>query len=132
VPPSEADAPAGASLAVAAQALYLANLLIAPGLAFLALGWLRWRRRPAASPLARAHLDQAWRASLLVGLLLVLVVSAVVFAFGPRSGWTWVVVILYVTFVHSSFVLIGVVGLARAMAGRPPWVLRSGGARASG
>ena len=37
----------GRRLAIAAEGLYLANLLLAPGLAFLVLAWLYGRRRRA-------------------------------------------------------------------------------------
>lgn len=122
MPPSEnsatASAEAGLGLAVAAESLFLANLLVAPGLAFLAIAWLRWRN-PAAPPLARCHLDQAFFVSLWGGALLV-VTSAVVIALGGLTWeWTWVVVILYFTTVHSTLILLGALGLAKAMAGKP-------------
>lgn len=51
-------------LAIIAESLYLANLLIAPGFAFLGLLWL-WRRADVQSlPLARQHLRQTLAASL--------------------------------------------------------------------
>ena len=36
--------PTGQSLAVAAESLYLVNLMLAPGLAFLAIVWLNGRK----------------------------------------------------------------------------------------
>ncbi|MGE5465825.1 MAG: hypothetical protein ACM3Y9_00195 [Ignavibacteria bacterium] len=120
MPPSENSAPdaaAGQGLAVAAESLFLANLLVAPGLAFLALAWLRSRHRDAP-PLARRHLDQAFFVSLWGGALLV-VASALFIAFGGLAWeWTWVVVILYFTTVHSTLILFGALGLAKAMAGK--------------
>ena len=108
----------GLGLAVAAEALFLANLLVAPGLAFLALALL-WRRRESAPPLARGHLTQTFAASLVAGLLLVVVSVVFVLAGGFDSAVTWTVVILYFTCCHSALILFGMVGLARAMAGRP-------------
>lgn len=116
--PSSAEA-AGRRWAVAAESLYLANLLLAPGLAFLGLVWL-WRR-PAvqASPLAVSHLRQTLVASLWAGALLVGLSASILVIGGFESMWSWLAVILYFTFFHSTLVLCGMVGLARAMAGQP-------------
>lgn len=114
---TEQQAP-GQNLAIAAQSLYLANLLILPGIAFLGLFWL-WKVNANAAPLARNHLRQTLFVSLW-GALLLAVSSTVFIAFGGlQSGWTWVAVILYFTCIHSTLVVFGMFGLARAMAGRP-------------
>ncbi|OOZ42211.1 hypothetical protein BOW53_01125 [Solemya pervernicosa gill symbiont] len=105
-------------LAVLAEVLYLSNLLILPGIAFLWLLSLYLKHRNSAVPLARCHLSQTLRASIWAGLLLV-IVSVAVFALGGfSSGYTWMVVILYVTTCHTTLVLLGMIGLAKAMAGR--------------
>lgn len=117
MPPSDADTP-GRSVAVAAEALFLANLLLAPGLCFLAIIWLRSRNR-AAPPLARCHLDQAFWVSLWGGLLLVAASLTIVYLGGFAWQWTWVAVILYFTCIHSTLVVFGTLGLAKAMAGKP-------------
>jgi hypothetical protein len=118
----QADDPAaipGYRLAVLAETLYLVNLMLAPGLGFLLLAWLWREQRAAAPPLARCHLEQTFAASLWAGVL-ILVVTGVAFALGGfASAWTWVIVIIYFTMVHSSLVILGVLGLARAAAGRP-------------
>lgn len=116
MPPSESSPP-GQGLAIAAEALFLANLLLAPGLAFLVIAWLRWKNR-AAPPLARRHLDQAFFVSLWGGLLLVVASGAFIALGGLAWEWTWVVVILYFTMVHSTLILFGALGLAKAMAGK--------------
>jgi len=108
----------GAGLAIAAEALYLTNLLLLPGIAFLALGWL-WLRHRDAPPLAAGHLEQSFSASLVGGVLLVLASAVIVMAGGFESAITWTVVIIYFTCCHSTLILFGIVGLARAMAGRP-------------
>ncbi len=109
--------PEGKRLAVLAEVLFLANLLIAPGLAFAWLAWLWWRHREAAPALARNHLGQALAASLWAGALLVGGCLAIFVLSGHRAE-TWTVLILYFTCVHSTLVLAGILGLARAMAGR--------------
>ena len=60
----DVSATAGFSLAVAAEALYLINLMIVPGLAFLVLAGLWLRHRRTAPLLARCHLAQTFFASL--------------------------------------------------------------------
>ncbi|ROR29492.1 hypothetical protein [Inmirania thermothiophila] len=116
--PSSAHEARGQEVAVAAEALYLANLLVAPGLAFALLLWL-WRRTRPAPPLAACHLRQTLTASLWAGFLLVVVAAGVAMLGGIEAPPTWVFLILYFTTFHSMLVLFGAVGLARAMAGRP-------------
>jgi len=109
----------GQSLAVTAEVLYLANLLLLPGLAFLIL-LAEWRKhRHTAPALARCHLRQTLAASLWAGVLLVIANAAIILLGGYRQPSTWVVTILYFTMFHSTFVLLGVLGLAKAMAGKP-------------
>lgn len=108
----------GQSLAVAAEMLYLANLMLAPVAAFAVLAWLWHRHAATAPPLARNHLRQTFFVSLWGGSLLVAVSIAFVVLIGLDSGWTWTLVIIYFTCVHSTLILLGVAGLARAMAGR--------------
>jgi len=108
----------GQSLAVTAEVLYLANLLLLPGLAFLIL-LAEWRKhRHTAPALARCHLRQTLAASLWAGVLLVIANAAIILLGGYRQPSTWVVTILYFTMFHSTFVLLGVLGLAKAMAGK--------------
>lgn len=118
MPPSAADTPPGQGLAVAAESLFLANLLVAPGFAFLAILWL-WLRHRDAPPLARCHLDQTFFVSLWGGTLLVVASSVILLLGGLDWQWTWVAVILYFTCIHSTLVVFGALGLAKAMAGRP-------------
>jgi hypothetical protein len=109
----------GRRVAVAAESLYLANLLVAPGLGFLGLLWL-WRRPDVqALPLARQHLRQTLVASLWAGVLLIGLSATILLIGGFGSMWSWLAVILYFTFFHSTLVLCGMVGLSRAMAGQP-------------
>lgn len=117
------DAIPGRRLAIGAEALYLANLMLAPGLAFLVLAFL-WRRyRHSCPTLARNHLRQTFLVSLWGGLLIVAVTGALLFfgdlAWARASGTVWVAVILYFTCIHSTLILFGIVGLARALAGQP-------------
>lgn len=109
---------AGQNLAVAAEALYLMNLLLLPGLAFGVLLVIYVRQIHKAPPLAVCHLRQTLTASLWAGFILVLVNLLIVTMGGYHSSWTWLIVILYFTVCHASLVLLGTIGLARAMAGK--------------
>lgn len=110
--------PEGQDLAVAAEALFLVNLMLAPGLAFLGILWLWLKRRRDAPPLARCHIEQTFEASIWAGMLLVVATGAVIGLGGFQSVWTWVIVILWFTCVHSTLILLGVWGLVKAMGGK--------------
>jgi hypothetical protein len=109
----------GRRLAVKAEALYLANLLALPGLAFVIICVL-WRRHgETGTPLARMHLRQTLIASLWAGALLLGLSTAILALGGFTSPWAWMATILYFTVFHSTLVLCGMVGLAHALAGKP-------------
>lgn len=109
----------GQSLAVLAESLYLANLLVAPGVAFAVLWWLWLKHRATAPPLARQHLRQAAWVSLVGGVLIVGLTLVLVALGGFDWPWTWVVVITYFVCIHGALVLAGMMALAMAMAGKP-------------
>jgi uncharacterized Tic20 family protein len=109
----------GQSLAVLAQSLYLINLLVAPGLAFVALLWLWRRHRDSAPPLARLHLRQALWVSVVAGLLIAGLSALLAVAGGLHAAWTWVVVLTYFVCVHGALVTMGIFALSKAMAGQP-------------
>lgn len=117
--PASDAAPPGQGIAIAAESLYLINLLLLPGPAFLALLGLFFHYRRDAPALARIHLQQTLSASLWAGVLLIVANLLIVVLGGYDSGWTWVVVILYFTTAHTTLVFFGIFGLARAMAGQP-------------
>lgn len=102
------------SLAIAAQALYLLNLLALPGLAFLILIGLFLSRKRAPDQLGNCHLYQAvllsgWGLALLVGggLPLWLLLH------DSPAGIT--MTLLYIIVIHTGFVLLGIIGLAKAI-----------------
>ena len=109
----------GRATAVAAEALYLANLMLIPGLGFVALLVLWWRERERAPELARGHLRQTVAASLWAGVLLVVANVAIILLGGYDSAYTWIVVVLYFTTCHSTLIFCGAIGLSRALAGKP-------------
>jgi len=109
----------GRDLAIIAESLYLANLLLVPGICFAILFWLWLKHKDTASPLARQHLKQTTFVSLYGGLM-IFTLSAIVIALGGLEWeWTWVMVIMYFTCIHSTLVMFGMFALAKAMAGQP-------------
>ncbi len=110
--------PAGQTLAVSAEALYLLNLLLLPGLAFVALVAVYLKSHGTAAPLAAAHLSQTLAASLWAGGLLVLANLAVLVLGGYQTLSAWIILAAYVVLVHASLVVCGAIGLARALAGQ--------------
>jgi hypothetical protein len=106
-------------LAIAAASLYLANLLILPGIAFLILVALAGWRKQERGALASAHLQQAigaslWAGGLLIGLVLLVLGMAELVGLGI---WVWMLLILYFVTCHATLVLLGVIALTRALAG---------------
>jgi hypothetical protein len=107
----------GYGVAVAAEILYVVNLLLLPGLAFLLLLILYVGQRRKAPPLASSHLAQTISASLWAGALLIIVNILILQLGGYDGPWTWVVLIIWFTICHASLVMLGIIGLSRAMAG---------------
>lgn len=104
-----------APVAVQAEVLYLLNLLLLPGLAFFGLLWLAYRHRGSGNALVRCHLKQTIVASLWAGFLLTGVALAILAMGGLFVPASWIVMILYVLCCHAALVLLGVVGLSRAI-----------------
>lgn len=109
---------AGQALAVLAEALFLINLMLLPGIAFAILAGLWLKYRDSAPPLARQHLYQATVVSLWGGALIVVLGGGIIFAGGLDAAWTWVVLVLYFTCIHSTLILFGMYALIKAMAGQ--------------
>jgi uncharacterized Tic20 family protein len=117
LPQPEVEVP-GQGLAVAAEGLYLVNLLLLPGFAFIVLVVVYIKQHRDAPALAICHLRQTLSASLWAGGLLLVANIAILLLGGYRSPHTWMVAIIYFTTCHATLVLLGVMGLAKAMAGQ--------------
>lgn len=113
-----ADPVEGSGTATAAESLYLANLLLVPGLGFVVLVWLWWRHRETAPPLAVSHLAQTLSGSIWAGILLVIANVLILLLGGYEGPNVWIIVITYFTLCHSMLVMFGAYGLAKAMAGQ--------------
>ena len=108
----------GQGLAVTAESLYLINLLVLPGVGFLVLAYVYYNNRNHCPPLAACHLQQTLAASLWGGFLLVVANALIILLGGYTAPMTWTIVILYFTICHSTLVMFGMIGLAKALAGR--------------
>lgn len=122
MPPSDdnfgvVEEKAGQALAVLAESLFLINLMLLPGIAFAILAGLWLKHRNSAPPLARQHLRQVTLVSLWGGALIVVLGGTILLAGGLDAGWTWVVLVLYFTAIHSTLILLGMYALIKAMAG---------------
>jgi uncharacterized Tic20 family protein len=104
-------------IAIVAESLYLANLLILPGIGFLLLLALARFARIEPGALASSHLNQTVRASLWAGLLIVGVSLAAFAVAGSNALVVWTLLILYVVTCHATLVLLGVLGLTKALSG---------------
>jgi len=116
--PHSAEKSEGGGTAIAAEALFLVNLLLLPGIGFVLLLWLWWRHREDSAPLARAHLSQAVSGSIWAGSLLIVANALILLLGGYQGPQVWVVLIIYFTVCHSMLVLCGAFGLAKAMSGQ--------------
>ncbi len=115
----ESPAPDDIRLAIAIESLYLGNLLLAPGLAYAVVLWLHFTGRTVGKPVAACHLAQTLRAGLL-GVILPLVTITYIMAVGGFvTLGAWVAAEVYVIFIHTPLILLGLVGLIKAMAGKP-------------
>lgn len=108
----------GPPLAIAAEALFIINLMILPGIAFLMLVvlWLKHGKHP--DPLVRNHLRQTVVTCFWGGGLLVSISVAIFVLGGFDNPWSWVIGVLYFVLFHAGLILLGVLGLVRAINGR--------------
>lgn len=105
-------------IAVQAELCFLLNLLVLPGVAFVALLLIARSHWHSDNPLTRCHLRQAVRASIWSGVLLA-IVSIIILVMGNfGSVWTWMVLLLYFICCHSLLILLGVWGVTQASAGK--------------
>ncbi|MDJ0893174.1 MAG: hypothetical protein QNK18_18515 [Gammaproteobacteria bacterium] len=110
--------PAGCELAIAAQAFYITNMLLAPGLgaALLVFLYLHCARRKAPA-IALNHLRQAIFATAWAGVVLAVFLGLIVVTGGYPSAWFWPLMGIYFVVFHLPMSWFGVQGLGRALAG---------------
>lgn len=105
-------------LAVTAEVLYLLNLLLLPVIAFVLLLTVYFYKMNSAGELALNHFKQAIFTSLWAGLLLFAVNGFILLLGGYDGPYVWMTVIIYFTLIHASFIMLGVIGLIKALNGQ--------------
>jgi hypothetical protein len=106
------------TLAIKIESWYLLNLTLMPVLGFFVLIFYYDKYFDKVGALVDNHLVQTLNAALWLGSALVLMSSFVFFVTGINNITGWVIVILYITCIHSIFILLGVIGLVKALAGQ--------------
>ncbi|MBU2970497.1 hypothetical protein KO527_14175 [Pseudoalteromonas sp. C2R02] len=106
-------------LSTIAQALYVANLLILPGLAFLFLlvYFIKFKSRFG---LARIHLYRSMQLCALNGIALAVIPIVYIFLAGNNINASIMIMLFYFICMHAIFVLLGMLNLSRAMAKKLP------------
>jgi hypothetical protein len=118
--PEQDTAVAGQDFAVLAESLYIANLLILPVLAFIILVFLFLKKHGTLPPLAQSHLEQTISAGIWIAVIFFVAGMTIMLMrlLGIEDVTLWVIVIILFTIVHTTMVLLGVLGLAKALAGK--------------
>ena len=101
--------------ALRVQILYLLNLLIIPGIAFIGIYLLFKEHKNTPNELTRNHVSQSMVASIVAGVLIIGFTLLILIFGSTDDAYTWMWVILYFTCIHASLVLLGVYGLVKAM-----------------
>ena len=112
------DFTSSTSSAIVYQSLYLANLLLLPGIAFFILIWLlcfgekqrHW---------TKIHLIRAIQISV-IALVFIVIIPLIIIWFSPEFEASLMVMIFYFVTLHAGFVLIGMLNLSRAMVKKLP------------
>jgi uncharacterized membrane protein len=110
----------GQQLAVLAESLYVANLLIIPVVGFIILGLVFLKKHGNAPPLAQSHLEQTIAASIGIAIMFIACAGIIMLLrmWGLEAVGVWMIVVIVFTIIHATMVLLGVLGLAKAMAGK--------------
>ncbi|PCI52432.1 MAG: hypothetical protein COB45_12890 [Gammaproteobacteria bacterium] len=91
------------------------NLTFLPGIAFIWL-ILAIKKMPPTS-IGYYHVKLGIKLNLVAFVALAVVSALMIILGGWNSAWTWVYVITYFTFVHTTFIILAVWALTRAWSG---------------
>jgi hypothetical protein len=110
----------GKDLAVLAESLYVANLLILPVLAFIILALIFLKKHGSLPALADSHLEQTMSASIWTGAFFFIVAFTIMLMnlTGIEDVTLWIITVITFTIIHATMVLLGVFGLAKALSGK--------------
>ena len=103
-------------LAITSQALYLTNLSIFPILSFIILIVLYFKYRNRCHSYALLHFRQSIMASVVSGILLIIVSVLILLLGGLQSPYTWMFLIVYFVSIHAALILYGVFAFIKAIA----------------
>ncbi len=103
------------SLSVLAPSLYLLNLLLLPGIAFLILCYMYMTRRDTSDAVTRIQIEQNFYASIVSGVAIIGVSVVILSVGGFSSIYGWMFMIIYAVSVHATFVLLGVLSLSKSL-----------------
>jgi len=111
--------PKGCELAIAAEAFYVTNMVLAPGLGFLMLAVLYLHcSRQKAPAMALNHLRQTLAATFWTGAIAAVFLGLIFATGGYPSDWFWTLLTTYFLVFHLPLTWFGVIGLGRALGGR--------------
>ncbi|MCG8379903.1 MAG: hypothetical protein MI865_10580 [Proteobacteria bacterium] len=102
-------------LSILAPSLYLLNLLILPGIAFLFLLYLFIKYRDSSDPVARIQIQQNFYASIIAGIAILGISFVIILIGGLSSMYSWMVMLIYVVSIHATLVLFGALALAKGI-----------------
>lgn len=111
---------AGQDFAILAESLYIANLLILPVIAFVVLVFLFLKKHGTLPPLAESHLEQTISAGIWTAVIFFVASMTIMMMslLGVEDVTLWVIVVILFTIMHATMVLLGVLGLAKALSGK--------------
>lgn len=111
--------PQGCELGIAAEAFYITNMILAPGLGFIMLVFLYFHcSRKHAPAFALNHLRQTLVATFWAGLIAAAFVGLIYATGGYPSPYFWSLLGFYFIAIHLPLCWFGLKGLDRALAGK--------------
>ena len=114
-----APLPKGCEMAIAAEAFYVTNMVLAPGLGFLMLMMLYFHCSSKKAPaVALNHLRQTLAATFWTTIIAAVFLGLIVATGGYPSPWFWTLLTSYFLVFHLPLTAFGVIGLGRALGGR--------------
>ena len=111
---------AGQDFAVLVESLYVANLLILPVLSFVILVFLFLKKHGSLPPLANSHLEQTISAGFLTAIMFFVAALTIMTMrlVGVEDITLWLIAIILYTIVYATMLLLGILGLAKALSGK--------------
>lgn len=104
--------------AIIYQLLYLSNLLLVPVVSFILLFYYLYQDKPLSN-FSRIHLIRSIQISAVAGVILG-VAPILYVVYSDQFDRSVMITIFYFVTLHTGFVLIGMLNLARAMAKKLP------------